>query len=107
MKLIAIILLVLALNGCASIKEVASDTDTFGACKVADVVTTGHALATGRFIEKNVLVAPLVSHGIFPLALISIALWYWIDQEKNDNLTMAANVITCPVAAHNLWLLLK
>jgi ABC-type maltose transport system permease subunit len=85
----------------------AGDISTFAVCKTADVVTTGYALSTGRFIEKNPLIAPLVSQGIGPLALISIAVYFVLDHFNNRTATATMNAVTCPIAAHNAWLLLK
>lgn len=98
-----IVLSLLCLSGCATMQS----TDTFAVCKTADVVTTGIGLSSGLFLEKNPLVAPLVSHGILPLAIVSFAIWWLIDHYDNPKATMAVNTITCPVAAHNAWLLLK
>lgn len=86
--------------------DIASSSNTFAACKAADVITTGYGLATGRFFEKNSLIAPLVSHGIWPLALISLGMWYLADRYGTPNTNVALNAVTCPVAAHNAWLLL-
>ena len=98
-----IVLSLLCLSGCATLQS----TDTFAVCKTADVVTTGIGLSSGLFLEKNPLVAPLVSHGILPLAIVSFAIWWILDRYNEPLATTAANVITCPVAAHNAWLLLK
>lgn len=99
----ACIALILILQGCATMQK----PETFAVCKTADVVTTGYALHTGRFVEKNPLMAPLVSHGILPLAVISFGLWWLIDYYNEPTATLAVNIVTCPVAAHNLWLLTK
>ena len=57
--------------------------------------------------ELNPLVAGLLSQGYFPIIAISIGIWYALDRMQNKTATMAANAITCPVAAHNLFLILK
>ena len=110
MKLAALILVSL-LAGCATVQSVvdslAGDTSTFAVCKAGDVITTGYALSTGRFIEKNPLIAPLVSQGIGPLALISVFIYIIAKQYDNRQVTTALNAVTCPVAAHNVWLLVK
>lgn len=106
MKILPIALFI-ALTGCATAQQVAESSNTFASCKAADVATTAYALHTGHFIEKNPLIAPLVSHGFIPLIAISIALWYVVDRYDGPKATMAANAITCPVAGHNLWLLLQ
>ena len=100
---ILLLAIVLFLPGCATLQS----TDTFAVCKTADVLSTGYALHTGHFIEKNPLVAPFVAHGILPLGIISFAIWWALDRYNEPNVTVAANVVTCPVAAHNLWLLAK
>lgn len=100
---LAIVLILVMLQGCATLQS----TDTFGLCKAADVVTTGYALHTGHFIEKNPLVAPLVSHGILPLAIISFGLWWLLDRLNEPSVTAPVNAVTCGIAAHNAWLLLK
>jgi hypothetical protein len=93
----------LSLSGCTTLQS----TDTFAICKATDVMTTGYALRTGHFVEKNPLVAPLVAHGILPLAIVSFGLWWLLTKADIPNAVVAANTITCPVAAHNAWLLLK
>lgn len=98
--------LIFTLFGCAQLKIAAEDTDTFAICKAADVATTGYALSTRRFVEKNPLVAPFVSNGVMPLALVSFVIWRTIAEINAADVTMAMNAVTCPVAAHNLWLLM-
>jgi len=105
-----ILLLCLLLSSCAAIdavRPVAESTDVFAVCKAGDVLTTAYAIRTGMFIEKNPLVAPLISHGYLPLIAISIGIWYLLDRYNNPAATIAANVVTCPVAVHNLWLIAK
>ena len=75
--------------------------------KTADVVTTGIGLSSGRFVEKNPFIAPLVSHGILPLAILSFALYEAVEWINRPSVTLAMNAVTCPVSAHNAWLLLK
>lgn len=103
----ALVLAMLLLTGCATVKDAAQDTDTFAACKTADVVTTVYGVSKGIFVEKNPLVAPLVSQGFLPFALLSFAIWYAIDYVNHPDMTMAANVVTCPIAAHNALLLVR
>lgn len=114
MKLVALILAFLFACGAQAqsviddlLASPAGDISTFAACKTADVVTTGYALSTGRFVEKNPLIAPLVSQGIGPLALISVFIYIIANQYDNRQVTTALNAVTCPVAAHNAWLLLR
>lgn len=105
-KKLLVIFLFSCLVGCSTVQPILESSDTFAACKTLDVVTTGYALSTGLFVEKNPFVAPLVSHGIWPLAIISFIMWKMADHYNNKSANIALNVVTCPVAAHNLWLLL-
>ena len=101
-----ILLLSSLLCGCSAL-PILESSDTFGACKTLDVVTTGYALSTGLFVEKNPLVAPFVSNGIWPLAIASFILWKIADSYDNPQANLALNAVTCPVAVHNLFLLVK
>lgn len=107
MKRLLIALLLSSLMGCATIQPIAESSDTFAVCKSVDVLTTAYGLGTGMFVEKNPLVASLLGHGWIPFVAISVALWYVIDKYNEPKVTMVANAITCPVAAHNLLLILK
>lgn len=107
MKRVILLLAMLALTGCAELAPIAESPNTFAACKAVDVAATAYALHAGGFVEKNALVAPLLSHGYIPLIAVSVALWWIIDRMNTPALTVTANAITCPVAAHNAWLLLK
>ena len=111
MKKIIALLLVLSMTGCSVMQAIsdspAGDTRVFAACKAADVITTGYALSTGRFVEKNALLAPIISQGMGPLIFISIAMVILLDALNNRDAVVAANAITCPVAVHNTWLLVK
>ena len=101
-----ILLLSSLLCGCTLI-PVLESSDTFAVCKAGDVITTGYALHTGLFVEKNPLVAQFISHGIWPLVIASFILWKIADSYDNPQANLALNSVTCPVAAHNLWLLAK
>jgi hypothetical protein len=103
-------LLALLISGCASIpegvKDVATSPETFAVCKTADVITTAVALNSGNFVEANPLLKGLIGpHNIFPLVAISVAMYLIIKHFNEPKLTLAANAITCGVAAHNLILL--
>ncbi len=102
-----IIVVSIFLCGCSTIKTIGESTDTFAVCKFMDISTTAYALRTGLFVEKNPLVAGLLSHGYLPLIAISIGIWYALDRMQNKTATLAANAVTCPIAAHNLFLILK
>jgi hypothetical protein len=106
MKRLLIVLLI-SLSGCATVKPIAESSETFAVCKTADVVTTAYGLGTGMFIEKNAFVASIIGNGFFPLVALSVALWYALEKHNNPKANMVANAITCPVAAHNLLLLLR
>jgi hypothetical protein len=106
MKRLLIVLLI-SLSGCSTVQPIAESSDTFAYCKAADVATTAYGLGTGMFIEKNPFVASIIGGGVFPLIALSVALWYALDKYNNPKANMVANAITCPVAASNLFLLLK
>lgn len=105
-------LLVLS-SGCATtledVKDVAGKKETLALCKAADVVTTIVALNTGTFHETNFLMRALMTgaHGYLPFVLVSAAyvgvMWWW----DNPKATMIASGITCGVAAHNGYLLIR
>jgi hypothetical protein len=108
--LLSALILLLALQGCASIPQgvvdVAGSTNTFAICKATDVITTKIALNSGLFHEANPLLAPFIGpHNFVPLILFSVAVWYVLDRINNPKLTMAANVVTCGVAARNAVLI--
>jgi len=107
MKRLIAALLLISVTGCATIQPIAESTDTFAVCKAGDVLTTAYGLGTGMLVEKNPFVASLLGHGWIPFIAISVAMWYALDKYKNPTATIAANAITCPVAAHNLFLLVK
>ena len=97
----------LMLSGCATVMDGAKSTDVFAACKAADVVTTVVGISSGAFPEANPLMAKVLAHGYLPFIAISYALWYVVDRINNPSLTIGANAITCPIAAHNLWLIMR
>ena len=110
-----LILLTCWLTGCASldqslresespIAQIASSPNTFAVCKAADVLSTAKLLETGKFVEANPVIAATLQHGYFPLIAISFALWYALREIDSPSATLAANVITCGVAAHNISL---
>lgn len=107
MKRLAAVLLAVMLAGCATVRETAESPDTFAACKGLDVATTVVGVSTGALTEGNPLVAKLLSHGFMPFILLSAAMWYVIDRVDSKPLTMGANAVTCPVAARNVWMLLR
>ena len=109
MKRLVLLLSLIALTGCATVQEVASQKETVALCKAADVATTVTALKTGAFHETNPIMNALMhgAHGFAPFILVSAA-WvgivWWFDSPKVNTI---ASGITCPVAARNGYLLLK
>lgn len=111
MKIIAVVLAAL-LVGCATTKQdvvgVATSTNTFAACKGADVITTAVALNSGNFVEANPILKGLIGpHNFFPLIAFSVVAWRLLVWANEPVITGAANVATCGVAASNAWKLLK
>lgn len=108
-----IFLTLLLLSGCVTLTDDAKDVlgkkETLALCKAADVATTITALNTGTFHETNVLMKALMTgaHGFAPFVIVSaayVAFFWWLD---NPKATMIASGITCGVAAHNGYLLIK
>jgi hypothetical protein len=97
--ILLIVLLVFFMSGCAT---VAKSPTTFAVCKTVDVASTMYGIHTGKLIEMNPIVKALGYPG---LIVLSVALYEIIKAANNPPLTVAANVVTCPVAAHNLVLL--
>lgn len=99
------------LLGCASmepVKEVASKKEVFAACKTVDVLTTAHILNAGG-VEVNPVMKWIMGGGtaLGPLIIVSaaiVAAVWWVDTPE---VTMAANAVTCPVAGHNIWQIVK
>ena len=90
------------LMGCTSVPEIVSSPETFAVCKAADVVTTAYILENGG-VELNPVVKPLVAHGVFPLALVSLGMYWLFKQDFVPPGAVAiANVGTCGAVVHNL-----
>lgn len=113
MRYLTVCFIAILLSGCVTVldnvKDVAGKKETLALCKAADVVTTITALNTGTFHETNFLMKALMTgaHGFMPFLAVSaayVAVIWWID---NPKATMIASGITCGVAAHNGYLLLK
>ncbi len=101
-----ILLLALFLTGCATLEKQAGSTSTFAACKTADVITTKIALNSGKFFEANKFLSVFIGpHNFTPLVLFSVAAYIGLNMLDDKRVTMAANVITCGVAARNMLLL--
>lgn len=95
------------MTGCATIQDVTTSPKTFAVCKTADVVTTAVALKSGMFVEGNGLVAATLSHGYFPLIVISYGLYKLVDYVNDPVATATANAITCGAVLNNSILLLR
>lgn len=106
-RLVAVAILGLSLAGCATLKDVATSTNTFAVCKTADVLTTATALSRPGFVESNPLIKATLAHGYFPLIALSVGLWYLLTYVDSPVATAATNTITCGAAANNAFLLLK
>lgn len=94
--------ILLLLPGCAALES----SNTFAACRAADVATTYIGVHHG-FAEVNPLTKALLAHGWLPYIGLSVLAWYVIDRLNEPSVTVAANVVTCGVAAHNAVLLVK
>ena len=105
MKRLLCLLLSLSLIGCASIKPIAESPETFAVCKAADIATTA-AIINGGGHELNPIAKGLIGHSYIPLILVSVAIYYALKELNEPKLNVAANAVTCGVAAHNLVILL-
>ena len=88
-----------------TLEEVATSPDTFAACKAVDIASTAYLLKTGIATESNPIVAPLITHGYFPLAALSIGVYWLMTKYHNATANTVANGVTCGVAASNLLLI--
>lgn len=102
-----LLIAVFMFSGCTTMQNVATSPTTFAVCKAADVTTTAIALKSGMFAEGNGIVAATLSHGYFPLILISYGLYKLIDYVNDPVATATANVITCGAVLNNSILLLR
>lgn len=101
------IILAFVLSGCATMQDVATSPKTFAVCKTADIATTAVLLKSSAFAEGNGLVASTLSHGYFPLIVISYGLYKLIDYVNDPVATATANAITCAAVVNNSALLLR
>jgi len=97
-----IIAIAILLSGCATLES----KNTAVACQAADVVTTKIAITSGAGVESNPLMKGLMSHGWLPFIAFKAG-FAWILQrdEVPKEGRVAANAITCGVAASNLLFL--
>lgn len=90
---------------CTGCTTLSSEEVTVG-CQMADAGTTLFTLAKGTVHEANPFVAGAM-HVFGPLGLflvkgVTVAILL-AEREKHPNAVAAANVGTCAVAAHNLF----
>lgn len=95
----------LSLFGCASLQETAESPETFAACKTVDIATTAAIINQGGH-EMNPIAKVLIGHSYIPLIAVSIAIYMILVEVSDPEITTVANAVTCPVAAHNLGVLL-
>lgn len=88
-----------------TMETVVTSPETFAVCKALDVASTAYLISHGLGVEANPIVAPLLTHGYFPLITVSVGLYYLLIWNNNPVATGAANVVTCGVAIHNLSLI--
>lgn len=98
-------LLCASLVGCATIQEAAESPDTFAVCKTVDIGTTAAIINHGGS-EMNPIAKALIGHSYIPLIAVSIAIYMILVEVNDPEITTVANAVTCPVAAHNLGVLL-
>src|ERR1035437_48769 len=103
---VLVLVLALALGGCAQVQTLAESEATFIACKSADVITTAVGLNSGHFVEANPALKLLIGpHNFVPLITFSIVVWAILHYINEPKLTMAANLVTCGIATRNAYLL--
>lgn len=117
MRKLLIAALLLSVSGCASVPDVLPRSEgavIFDACKIADGVTTGIAVSSGKFVELNPLLKGIAGGGMswVPFGLVITAVIFlhnWADNQGmiGTKTELAVNGITCGVSGRNLWLLLK
>ena len=113
MRSLLILLLALSVSSCA-VMQVAERPETLAVCEAADVLTTAYAVSAGIGREVNPILAGSVnSHSWLSfiatkVGLVALVWWIydnWPEQTKYG--VAAGSAITCGVAAHNTWMLLK
>jgi hypothetical protein len=105
MKILLCLLLSLSLIGCSTIKPIAESPETFAVCKTVDIATTA-AIISGGGHELNPIAKGLIGHSYIPLIAVSIGIYFLLKELNEPKLNVAANSVTCGVAAHNLVILL-
>ena len=104
-KRLACLLMGIGLVGCATVQEVAESPTTFAECKTLDIATTAAIINQGGH-EMNPIAKALIGHSYIPLIAVSIGIYLILKEVNDPQITTVANAITCPVAAHNLGVLL-
>ena len=104
MKRLLCLVLIFSMAGCASIKPIAESPETFAACKTVDIATTA-AIISGGGHELNPIAKGLLAHGYIPIIAISVGIYYLLKELNEPKLNVAANAVTCGVAAHNALIL--
>lgn len=69
------------------------------------LVTSSYASMEEVATEANPIVAPLITHGYFPLVALSIGVYWLMTKYHNATANTVANGVTCGVAASNLLLI--
>lgn len=116
MRKLLLLLSFVALTGCATVPDVVPHSDgakIFTACKIADGLTTGIAVTSGKFVELNPLLKGIVGGGMswipFGIVITAVILLHnWADNNDliGTKTEVAVNSITCGVAGRNAYLLL-
>lgn len=105
-KILLSLLLVVSLSSKAiELEDIATSPETFAVCKTLDIASTSYIITKGIGYEANPMVAPLITHGYFPLVLISAGMYWALKEYANKPTTIAVNIGTCVVALHNLLLI--
>jgi hypothetical protein len=86
------------------IEEIAVSPTTYAVCRTADILSTYYLLQHG-FVEANPIVQASLAYGWLPLIISGIVVWYILDKYKNDDATLALNIVTCGVAMRNILLI--
>ena len=110
-------LLALLLSACATVPDVLPKSPgavAFNVCKIGDGLTTAIGVSSGKLVELNPLLRNIVGGGMswvpFGLVIAGVILLYnWADNADKISTEghVAANTLTCGVAAHNFYLLVR
>ena len=116
-KLFLVGSLLLLLVACTTVPAVvprSTGAVVFDACKIGDGLTTAIGVSSGKLVELNPLLRNIVGGGMswvpFGLVIAGVILLYnWADNADKISAEGhgAANTLTCGVAAHNFYLLVR